>query len=241
MSRSSLRTATTLLGAVSLLFTTIAQAETAQPGAQPLATEATPTAPVVVAPPDEGPDVLFPPGGPTTIGGYGSLEVAYSRVADNDVALLCGEGALVANRRYVLGLAGCGTASRIDGEGYGSGAAQARDRLEFGYGGVMAGYQFFPKKTYNLALTAMIGGGAAEIVNRNDSLDYSHEDYEHVRSVDRVFVAEPRLSAYLNLTRWARVGAFAGYRLVSNVDMANLEANDLSGPVAGGSLQFGWF
>jgi hypothetical protein len=176
-------------------------------------------------------------------GGYGGLDVAYTRLAGKDAALFCGGGALLADHRFSLGLVGCGNATRISGQSYGDVVHESDDRLEFGYGGLVLGYQFFSRSVYNLALTTMVGAGATAIVNRSDrwNNDYNWRDHDDVKTHDAVFVAEPRLTGYVNLTRWARMGAFAGYRFVGGVQMTNLSSSDLSGPVIGGTLQFGWF
>jgi hypothetical protein len=133
---------------------------------------------------------------------------------------------------------GCGMPSRISARNYGNVIHEAGDRLEFGYGGVFAAYHFFPKELYNLSLSAMIGGGGVSVVNHTG---YDSDTDRREKSTDAVFVAEGRIAGYLNLTRWARAGAFAGYRVVRGVDTLNLSADDLSGPVAGGTVQFGWF
>jgi hypothetical protein len=177
------------------------------------------------------------------LGGYGGLDVGYTRLVGKDAALACVGGALLVDHSFTLGLIGCGNASRLSGQNYGNVVHEAGDRLEFGYGGLVVGYSFFPKQLYNLSLTAMVGGGGAAIVNYRDTSwnDDSDDDHRRLKTHDALFVAEPRLTGYINLTRWVRMGAFAGYRFVGGVNMQNLSASDLSGPVVGGTVQFGWF
>jgi len=200
----------------------------------------TSVAPQPSADSDDAPQTLFRPG--MKIGGYGGLDVAYTRLAGHDAALFCGSGALLADHTFSLGLMGCGNATRISGQSYGDAAHESGDRLEFGYGGLVLGYHFFPKRLYNLSLTALVGAGGAAIVNFYDGSqnDNWHEHHD-VKTHDTLFVAEPRLTGYVNLTRWARMGAFVGYRFVGGADMKNLSESDLAGPVAGGTIQFGWF
>ena len=190
---------------------------------------------------DDAPQTLFHSG--SKLGGYGGLDVAYTRLAGKDASVFCGTGALLVDRKFSLGLAGCGNASRISAQNYGDVVHESSDRLEFGYGGLVLGYQFFPKRVYNLSLTAMVGGGATAIVNYRDGTwgDERWHEHDHMKTHDAVFVTEPRLTGYVNLTRWARLGAFAGYRFVGGVQMKNLSNSDLAGPVVGGTLQFGWF
>lgn len=279
MSFDSQRVLSTVIGASTLLLTTLVQAQPSptevapeqpvqtppaavakiqEPAAdqpQPAPVVDTPApAPLPEPPPpalvpampargDDGPQVLFHSDNGLRLSGYGGVDVGYTRVAGENAVLACGGGALLMSRTFSLGLMGCGVPTRIPGENYSIVTHEAGDRLEFAYAGVVAGYHFFPKKLYNLSLSAMVGGGAASIVNRHDQTwsDNHDTNHDHVKSVDPLFVAEPRLTGYVNLTRWARVGAFVGYRFVGGVDMRNLSSADMSGPVAGGSVQFGWF
>lgn len=225
---------------------TSAQSGHAQP-APPAAAASTAFAPPasVAAEPAKTEDelpVLFPAASRVRLSGYGHIDGGYTRVAGKDAALACAGGALLINRAFAIGLMGCGVPTRISARGYGNVTHESGDRLELGYGGIVAGYHFFPNKLYNVALSAMIGGGAAQISNRtwvSDSTD--DDDDEHVKTTDPIFVAESRLTGFVNVTRWARAGVFVGYRLAGGVDMRNLSSEDLSGPVAGGTLQFGWF
>ena len=190
---------------------------------------------------DDAPQTLFH--SKSKLGGYGGLDAAYTRLSGKNVAMFCGTGALLMDRKFSLGLVGCGNASRISAETYGDVVHESGDRLEFGYGGLVLGYQFFPKQLYNLSLTTMVGAGSAAIVNYRDDTwgDERWNGHDHMKMHDAVFVTEPRLTGYINLTRWARLGAFAGYRFVGGVQMKNLSNGDLAGPVVGGTLQFGWF
>lgn len=258
----------TLLGTSTLLMTTLAHAQPTTDDvapAQPTGVEAapaptaaaanvpappqsaprtTPTAAPAATPPsaktDDAPRTLFGSGGKVFVSGYGHLDVAYTRVAGRDAALVCGGGAMILDRTLTIGLAGCGVPTRIHSDNYGNVAHETGDRLELGYGGLEIGYHLFPKQVYNLSLSAMVGGGGASVVNHSGE-DWDDSDDSHVKTVDPIFVAEPRLTGYVNLTRWARVGAFVGYRFVAGVDMKNLSSGDLAGPVAGGTMQFGWF
>lgn len=198
-----------------------------------------PTAPASETKQDDELPVLIPSASRLNLSGYGNIDAAYTRVAGRDAALTCLGGALLVNRTFELGLAGCGVPTRISAQNFGSVVHESGDRLEFGYGGVLAGYHFFPNKIYNLSLSAMVGGGAAEISNHRHIL-LDDDDYE-TKARDYVFVAESRLTGFVNITRWARVGAFVGYRLAGGVNMRNLSSSDLFGPVAGGTMQFGWF
>ncbi len=88
--------------------------------------------------------------------------------------------------------------------------------------------------------TALLGISGTSNYRGTSWNDDNYDEHRHLKTHDALFVAEPRLTGYINLTRWARMGAFAGYRFVGGVNMQNLSTGDLSGPVVGGTVQFGW-
>jgi hypothetical protein len=194
-------------------------------------------APSSQPPSDGGPRTLFEANGRHAFGGFGGLDVAYTRFAGIDASQICGEGAFLVDHALSIGGAGCGIAARIDAQQYGSVIHAPGDRLEFGYGGLALRYHFFAREMFNVSVGTVIGAGAVSITNR--AYDDGYHD-GHAKSIDAVFVMEPRVIAFLNLTRWARVGVFGGYRIVTGSDTLNLPSSDLGGPTAGGTVQFGW-
>ena len=58
---------------------------------------------------------------------------------------------------------------------------------------------------------------------------------------DVVFTVEPVLSVELNLTRFLRMSAGAGYRHVGSVELTGLRQKDLSGFTGSVMLRFGRF
>ena len=55
------------------------------------------------------------------------------------------------------------------------------------------------------------------------------------------FIAEPALSVLLNVTRHLRVGFGASYRIVGDVELADLQDKDISGPAGVVTIKFGGF
>ncbi len=55
------------------------------------------------------------------------------------------------------------------------------------------------------------------------------------------FIAEPALSVLLNVTRHLRVGFGASYRIVGDVELADLQDNEISGPAGVVTIKFGGF
>jgi hypothetical protein len=191
----------------------------------------------------EAPQTLFSPHGRHAFGGFGAIEPAYTYIAHRDAAIACVEGGLILDHALTLGASFCGVGTQLSGEAYGNVVHAPGDKLEIGYGGFAARYHFFATRMVHFSLGATVGGGTVAVVNvdeRHASYGERYDHDGHAKEYDSFFMVEPRLTGYLNITRWARLGAFGGYRAVSGVDMKNLTSRAMSGPTAGASLQFGW-
>jgi hypothetical protein len=167
----------------------------------------------------------------------------YTRFAGNDRPLVCGEGAVIIDHTFTLGGGGCGIAAVMDGSKYGNAPHDDSDRMSFGYGGAIVRYHFFSRHVVNLAIGGLIGAGGLHISTWNgigDQSDDTGDNYTK-KGQDAVFVAEPQIGGFANLTRWLRVGVIGGYRFVSGVETKGLTSKDLSGPTIGGQIQGGWF
>ena len=167
------------------------------------------------------------------LGAYGGLSVAYTRIDGKNGALVGGEGALLFDHRLSVGVAGHGWVNESETVPGDDGIDR---RMQLGYGGVVLRYAFLTDHLVYASAGALVGGGAVAmvptIVGRNDAMNRD--------DVDPFFVFEPQLSAHSNLTRWMRVGLHAGYRFVGGVSDFGYDNGSISGPVFGGSLQFGW-
>jgi hypothetical protein len=186
-------------------------------------------------PRDDGPPLLF--GNPLEVGGYGSIDVAYSRMFGEDGALVGLQGALLLDHRLSLGLAGYGWTNS---------QAAPRDefgnpqRFETGYGGATIRYSLYMDDLpVYLTVGALVGGGAIALVNDDDD----DGDFDEVDEGDHdVFaVVQPDVTLHANLTRWLRLGVTAGYRWSSGVDRNGYQESDVNGFLVGGQVQFGRF
>jgi hypothetical protein len=173
-----------------------------------------------------------------SVGGYGGISVLGSTMKDRGVVYVGAEGALLIDHRFAIGLAGYGLASNVRGPDDAYGREQ---RLGFGYGGLLLKYSFIGRQPYYLTVGTIVGAGGVGYDHHDDDDGYRDNDRDY-DDVDGVFVVEPSISGYVNLTRWARIGAQASYRFVSGVDqIAGIKDKDLAGFAFGGNLQFGSF
>jgi hypothetical protein len=190
--------------------------------------------------PYDGPPTLWDSSADYAIGGFGGVGVMYTRIARENAVQVCGEGALIIDHKLTLGGGGCGITTMINAYKYGSGPHDPNDRMTFGYGGAIIRYHLFSHRIVNLGVGALIGAGGVGIGTWDGSGNDWDNNYTHKRS-EAVFVFEPQIGAFTNVTRWLRLGANVGYRIVSGVNTQGLSASDLSAPTIGGMIQGGWF
>ncbi len=178
--------------------------------------------------------------GDYAFGGFAGVNVMYTRFAKTNATLVCGEGGLILDHALVFGGGGCGLVTNISGEAYGDAPHEPNDRLMFGYGGALVRYHFLSKEVANVAIGMLIGAGGITIGSWKGTGEDWQKDYTPKRS-EAVFILEPQVGGYLNITRWFRVGASANYRLASGVGIPGLTSSQVGGPSMGINLHFGWF
>jgi len=179
----------------------------------------------------DGPDVLLGPGDRLTFTGFGGMDVRYSRMLDRDAAFVCVEGGMILDHALSIGIAGCGLANEVDAADA-TGRPYADGRIDLGYGGAAIRYHFMAKEMVNLSVGAIVGAGTISFD------DGAQDDDEYT---DGVFVFEPQVGVHLNVTRWMRLAATGGYRVVRGVETDNMDDGALSNLAVGGNVQFGWF
>ena len=182
---------------------------------------------------DDGPPLLF--GRKLDVGGYGSVDVAYSRMFGEDGALVGLQGALLLDHRLSLGVAGYGWTNSQAAPPDAFGNAQ---RFETGYGGATVRYSLYVENMpVYLTVGALFGGGAVAMVPEDED-DF---DFDRDEDADVFAVVQPDVTLHANLTPWLRLGVTAGYRFTSGVDRHGYDESDLDGLLVGGQVQFGSF
>ena len=179
----------------------------------------------------DAPDVLLGPGDRVTFTGFGGFDARYSRMLGLNAGVVCVEGGVILNHALSLGIGGCGLASYVGAEDV-AGLSRADGRMEFGYGGAAIRYHLMSKEVVNVSIGALLGAG---------TITFDEDTQGDDSYTDNVFVFEPQLGVHLNVTRWMRVAATGGYRLVSGVETEGMDNGDLSNLAVGGNVQFGWF
>jgi hypothetical protein len=184
--------------------------------------------------PDSGPPLLF--GRDLHVGGYGGIDVMYTRMFGRDGAVVGLQGAVLINHRLALGLAGYGFTNPATGPNDLEGDAQY---FETGYGGLTVRYSLMSDELpVYVTIGGLVGGGAIELTDRHGDEDL---DLGDDRADDVFAVFQPDVTLHANVTRWMRFGATAGYRFTSGVNHLGFEESDVNGVVIGGHVQFGSF
>lgn len=180
-----------------------------------------------------GPPLLFGDG--LKVGGYGGLDVAYTRMFGRDGVVVGGQGAVLINHRLALGLAGWGWSNPVDGPNAPTGE---RQHFDTGYGGVTVRYSLYlDSLPFYVTVGTLVGAGAIDLTTH----DHDDDDFEHSSDADVFGVVQPDVTVHANLTRWMRLGVTAGYRFTSGVGQLGFTESDVNGFLVGSQLQFGSF
>jgi len=167
--------------------------------------------------------------------GYGAPTAQLTSLGDNTAVMTGLRGGWIINDSLVLGLSASGLVNSISDRALtGSSSGESTLYTNFGYGGLLLEYYFFPHNIVHLSIGTMVGAGGLLFAER---MNGDQDDFEG----DVLFVAEPEIGVYLNVTSFFRLGATLSYRYVTDVDTAHLSASDLSGFSGGLSLSFGGF
>lgn len=193
------------------------------------------------------PETLIGGDGTTSHGFFGAPVMKVSQVDGHSRMLMGLEGAWIINHSIYLGLSGAGTMKGISTDIYDS--AGDRQYMHMGYGGILLGMTIGSDKLLHFGFQNVIGGGAAVLSpnkwgddgDHHDECDWDEEEKCSWNETP-FFVWEPQLLAEVNVTRWMRIAAGAGYRFTWVVEKKNgYEGNDLGGLTASLAFKFGKF
>jgi hypothetical protein len=170
---------------------------------------------------DERNNMEFLLDGRISVSAFGGPIVEFSGM-NNDVAVSSGGGgALLLNKRFFIG--GYGLSTSDD-------ANLTNGNVRLGHGGFWLGMISNPQKMVHFGFTSKLGWGTAS--SRELGLT----------STDNIFVLSPEAIAEFNITRWCKINAGAGYRLVTGFSNdSGLRSSDFSAPTFTLNFLFGWF
>jgi hypothetical protein len=162
-------------------------------------------------------------------GGYGGPVWKLTSINGQTTSLSGGRGAWLINHKFGIGAGGYGTITDVKST-YSLNGRPLYIQLE--YGGAELEYIHDSNKVLHWTALLFFGNGTVRL--------RQHSPDREVQS-DRIYVLEPSLNADVNLAKWFRIGVGATYRYVMGLDLAPLDASDVSGFTGLVCLKFGSF
>ena len=173
-------------------------------------------------------------------GGYGAISIGYTQIDGEDVMTLGGRAAWVIDHHVAIGLAGKAFVNSIYIDDYWEPNYDGF-YLVGGYGGFFVEPILFPNFPVHVSFPIIIGGGGL-VLNDHTWHDYEWEDdYYEPYDWDSYFVLEPGAEIELNLVKFFRVAFGASYRYTSDMHMAYVPKNMMSGFNGYVTFKFGAF
>lgn len=168
------------------------------------------------------------------VSGYGAVTPAYTRIKGKDALLVGGRGGLILDN-FVIGLAGAGLTYPHKTKDFTENVpSDDKTYVNFGYGGALIEYYFFPKKLIHFSIGTTIGAGGL-------NLSSEEEDDNDDRNGDAFFTVEPEANVFVNITRFCRLGIGASYRYINGINNDIFKDKDFSGASVKFIAAFGWF
>ncbi|GAB4480035.1 MAG: hypothetical protein OHK0057_33000 [Thermoflexibacter sp.] len=177
----------------------------------------------------------------TSVSGFGGPIVEFSMAKGQFSVSNGGGGAVIFNQSFFIGGYGVNTSNRLA-----INVPNANYRLDFGHGGFWLGYINSHTKLVHFASSLRLGWGS---VNMRDSRNYGSNLNTRLSNC---FVATPELGFEVNFTRFFRIAATVGYRIVAGISEINftdiqggvvekVNNADFSSPMGSLTFKFGWF
>lgn len=199
--------------------------------------------------------------GKVGVSGFGAYTMGFSSFDGEFAMYNGGGGAVLLNQTAYFGFYGTGLSTTHSRDGFTmeshTGTLIDYDKVytRFGHGGFWLGYIHKSYKPVHFGASTKLGWGSASLsdqtYNSYNSNNYD-ESYNYYSIVtDNVFVVQPQLEVELNLLKWFKINASAGYQFVTgfdkyytnkqgnNVDF--FDAKDFNQPVFNLTFAFGWF
>jgi len=174
------------------------------------------------------------------LSGFLSLDSEFSKIGD-DFAVGTGASiALIFNRSLYIGAYGMGVVFDFPDLDFDVhiddiGELDSLNNFNFkalGHGGLLIGGVFQPHK--------IVHGGASLKLGYGDLAMFDND--EDVVTNDFTFIISPQIEAEINVARWFKVKAAAGYRFATDLRTDLFyDKNYVNSPTGSISLIFGWF
>ncbi len=158
-------------------------------------------------------------------GGYGALDIKFTKIAGKFAILAGGRGGWIVNHKFIIGAGGYGLVNNIN---FNAGNAQTYE-IEMGYGGLLLEYIIHSEKIIHLGASIMTGAG---------QIGFKETD---PFGSDHFFIFEPEVSLILNFSKYFRIATALSFRLTESGKLDQIENNDLIFLSGGIMFKFGKF
>ncbi len=172
--------------------------------------------------------------GNSDLKGFGSYEMKLTQIADATSLFIGASGGVTVNKTFMFGIAGYGLAASPDIE-----SINSNYRLNGGYGGLLLGFNIFPREVVHLSFPIVIGVGSMYLTDPYFFSGTSDSDLTIEKS--GFMVIEPGANLEFNVTRFFHLGMGASYRYVQGLSMNSLTDEQLLGWAINLNLKIGSF
>jgi hypothetical protein len=181
----------------------------------------------------------------TELKGFGTFEMKLSQIVNMQgtqsegevpILLLGATGGVTVNKFLLFGVGGYGISTKASIQGTNPNKPL---RLYGGYGGVLLGFNIFPRKVIHLSFPVLIGAG--NIYLEDESFFSNGYDESFVVEKSTFFVAEPGALIEVNITNFFHLGIGVSYRYIDGLNMENLSSEDLTNWSGNLVFKFGHF
>ncbi len=173
-----------------------------------------------------------------SISGFGGPSVSFSKINNEFAVSNGGGGAVIFNQTFFLGAYGEGLSTShsfkiTDTVVF---PRKEKDKLSFGHGGFWLGYINKSHKLIHWGASTKLGWGSIALYDP----DFQIDD-ESNQAVNTVFVVTPMIECEFNITKWFKINAGVGFRLVNGIDTKFYKSSQFNSPIANLGLLFGNF
>jgi hypothetical protein len=178
-------------------------------------------------------------------GGFGSPVVKFSNINSKPAIFVGGYGGWLINHTFLIGGGGYGLVNSLNA------SQTARDyygynsdlKILMGYCGLVLECIGDNESLIHYTVSTLIGAGG--VTYRYPYNQYLNSLFNHnninIFNLSAFFVFEPTLNVELNVAKFFRITAGAGYRFISGTDLVGIKDADLAGPSFSLAFIFGIF
>lgn len=161
-------------------------------------------------------------GGKITNNGFWGPVIKFSSINGRFALMTGGRGSITINNRFTIGGGGFGIANTIKMPGSDKDTSRY---FKMGYGGIEAGYIFFPGRKMNIGGSLLVAAGATFQQNKPKN----NRD-KFFRDNLNIFPAiEPALYCEIVINRFMRLNVGISYRFIKFTELAYQSGHNMSG------------